>query len=126
MPDPAGAPDRGLARHQRLTRSVWFQEAFAQREKWVGRFLVLYIRRGEGASLRLGVISSRKVSRRAHDRNRARRLLREAWRIHRHRLSGSADVVLVARGHIVQASFSEVEEELLRLAGRAKLLPENA
>lgn len=126
MPDPAGAPDRGLARHQRLTRSVSFQEAFAQREKWVGRFLVLYIRRGEEASLRLGVVSSKKVSRRAPDRNRARRLLREAWRLNRHRFCGEADVVLVARGNILQASFSEVEEELLRLARRAKLLPERS
>ena len=125
MPDPAGAPDRGLARHQRLTRSSSFQEAFAQREKWVGRYLVLYVRRGEGASLRLGVVSSRKVSRRAPDRNRARRLLREAWRLNRHRFRGAADVVLVARGNILRASFSDVEGELLRLAVRAKLLPES-
>jgi hypothetical protein len=41
-------PDQGLARHQRLTRSSLFREAYDAGEKQVGRLMVLYVRRGEG------------------------------------------------------------------------------
>ena len=122
MPEqPRGAPDRGLSRRQRLTRSASFAEAYAQGRKWVGRTLVLYLREGDDASLRLGVVSSRKVGK-APYRNRARRLIREAWRLNRHRFSGDVDVVLIARAAAARARFSEVEEDLLRLARKAGLL----
>lgn len=122
MPEePCGAPDRGLSRHQRLTRSALFAEAYSQGRKWVSRTLVLYLREGEGASLRLGVVSSRKVGK-APYRNRARRLMREAWRLNRHRFSGDVDVVMIARAAAARASYREVEEDLLRLARKAGLL----
>jgi ribonuclease P protein component len=119
--DPRGLPDRGLSRRQRLTRSALFAEAYAQGRKGVSRTLVMYLREGEGASLRLGVVSSRKVGK-APYRNRARRLMREAWRLNRHRFYGDVDVVLIARAAAARARFSEVEEDLLGLARKAGLL----
>jgi ribonuclease P protein component len=114
-------PDRGLSRSQRLTRNAQFQEAFAQGRSYVGRYLVLWVREGEEAALRLGVVTSRKVGS-AVERVRARRRLREAWRLNRHRLSGTVDVVLVARRAIQRATAAEVERELLELCGRAGLV----
>lgn len=119
--DPAPPPDRGLSRPQRLVRRTHFQECFLQGRKWVGRLMVLWLREGEDASLRLGVISSRKVGG-AVRRNRARRRLREAYRCNRFRFEGRYDVVLVARRPVADAGASETEAELLRLARRAGLL----
>src|SRR5437899_2628104 len=48
---------------------------------------------------RLGVITSRKVGG-AVARSRARRLLREAYRLHQHELAKPLDLVLVARPSI--------------------------
>lgn len=45
---------------------------------------------------RIGIIASRRVARRAVDRNRAKRLVREAFRKARHRLGG-IDVVVELR-----------------------------
>ena len=115
------APDRGLSRRQRLTRSSLFEEAYNQGRKEVSRTMVIYLRRGEGASLRLGVVASRKVGK-APLRNRARRLMREAWRLHRHRFSGQVDVVLIARAAAARARFAEIESDLLKLARRTGLL----
>lgn len=113
-------PDQGLARHQRLTRSSQFREAYEAGEKHVGRLMVVYLRRGEGASLRLGVVASRKVGH-AVARARARRLLREAYRRERSRLKGAVDVVLVARPALLAAPWTGVVADLQALLKRADL-----
>ncbi|MCK5845594.1 MAG: ribonuclease P protein component, partial [Victivallales bacterium] len=99
-----------------------FREAFAQKKSFVGRYMVLWLREGEGASLRLGLVTSKKVSRRAVDRNRARRLLRELFRQRRAYFCGEIDLVIIARRNILQATSDEIDEELYRLAGKAGLL----
>lgn len=117
-------PDQGLARDQRLTRSSDFRAAYDGGRKAVGRYMVLYaLARPEGAR-RLGVVTGRKIGG-AVQRNRARRLLREAYRRNRHRLSATADVVLVARAALLAARASEIEAELMALAERAGLWKEN-
>lgn len=118
-----GTPDQRLGRHRRLTRTGDFQQAYAQGRRWDGRTMVLWLRSGEGASLRLGVVSSRRVGG-AVQRNRARRLLREAYRRNRHRMAGDVDVVLVARRGILDAKWPEIVEDLLGLVRRAGLLRE--
>ena len=110
-------PDQGLARHQ---RSSQFREAYETGDKHVGRLMVVYLRRGEGASLRLGVVASRKVGH-AVARARARRLLREAYRRERHRLHGEVDVVLVARAALLEAEWPAVLGDLEALLKRAGL-----
>lgn len=115
-----GRPDQGLARHQRLTRSSGFREAYDQGRKFVGRYMVMYLRSGEGAALRLGVVTGRKVGP-SVDRSRARRLLREAYRRHRHLWQGDVDVVLVARAALLKADWEDVVADLTALAQRAGL-----
>ena len=111
-----------LSKKQRIVKASLFREAFAQRRSLVGRFMVLWLREGEGASLRLGVVTSKKVSNRAVDRNRARRVLRAIYREHRAEFSGDVDIVFIARRNILKATHGEVEAEMLRLAGKAGLL----
>lgn len=118
----APQPDRGLSRAQRLIRSRDFQSVFAAKRSFVGRFMVLWVRTQSESGSRLGVITSRKVGG-AVARSRARRRIREAWRLNRHRLSGTVDVVLVARRRIGEATAAEVEQELMALCRQAGLLP---
>ena len=119
----AGKPDQRLGRKQRVTRASHFRQAYAQGRRWVGRFMVLWLRDAEDASLRLGVVASRKVGN-AVARARAKRLLREAYRRSRYRFSGRRDVILVARQAIMGAEWEAVVSELLELAERAGLLSE--
>jgi ribonuclease P protein component len=74
-----------------------------------------------GKTSRLGVITSSKVGN-AVVRNRARRLLRESFRLHQHDLAGPVDLVLVARGSIVGKSFESVERDFLTTLRKAGLL----
>jgi ribonuclease P protein component len=83
--------------------------------------MVLWIGKGPDVSLRLGVVASRVVGD-AVRRNRAKRLLREAWRLNRYRFSATVDVVLVARKAIFSAEWDEVVADLLKLARKAGLV----
>ncbi len=83
--------------------------------------MVLWLRTGEGSSLRLGVVTSKKVHLRANKRNRARRLLREAYRNLRPYFSGDFDVLLVGRRSILDATWPDILREMLKLAGKAGL-----
>jgi ribonuclease P protein component len=74
-----------------------------------------------GTTSRLGVITSRKIGN-AVVRNRARRLLREAFRLHQHDLAGPLDLVLVARGSIAGKAFESVERDFLTTLRKAGLL----
>lgn len=82
--------------------------------------MVLWLRSGPGASLRLGVVASRKVGD-AVRRARAKRRLREAWRRNRSRFHGDYDVVLVARRSIIAAPWESVVADLMKQARRAGL-----
>lgn len=82
--------------------------------------MVVWLRTGEGAALRLGVVTGRKVGN-AVKRVLARRRLREAWRLNRWRFQGDFDVVIVARASLVNAPWPEVVDELLRLTAKAGL-----
>ncbi|HOD99745.1 MAG TPA: ribonuclease P protein component [Kiritimatiellia bacterium] len=111
-----------LGRKQRLRRTAAFDEAYAQNQRWHGRHMVLFRRAAPDASCRLGVVASRKVGN-AVERARAKRRLREAFRLNRHRLTGADDIILVARRSILAAPWPAVVEDLLALAAKANLLP---
>ena len=115
-------PDMRLPRQRRLTASPHFKEAFDQGRKLAGTCMVLWIRSGSGANLRLGAVASRKSFRRSVDRSRARRYLREAFRRIRHLLQGQVDVVLLARPALLESRADRREKELLALVTRAGIL----
>ena len=112
-----------LGGKQRLRHTAQFQQAYDQDRRWHGRLMVLFLRSGPDASLRLGVVASKKVGN-APERARAKRRLREAFRRQRAGFaSRTDDVVLVARRSILAASWDAVVAELRKLAAQAGLTP---
>jgi ribonuclease P protein component len=77
-----------------------------------------------GDTSKLGVISSRKIGG-AVIRNRARRLMREAFRLNQLQLKTPVDMVLVGRASIVGKTRQEVERDYLTMLRRADLLKES-
>ena len=73
------------------------------------------------AASRLGVITSGRIGG-AVVRNRARRLMRESFRLHQHELAGPVDLVLVGRPSIAGKGFAQVERDFLTTLRKARLL----
>jgi ribonuclease P protein component len=98
MPDPGAARPRSPgARRGRLSRNVEFERVYRQGRSHANRHLVLYaFPRPHEEGTRLGVSVSRKVGG-AVDRNRVKRLLREAFAARCDSVIGAHDFVIVAR-----------------------------
>ncbi|HHY86537.1 MAG TPA: ribonuclease P protein component [Verrucomicrobia bacterium] len=74
-----------------------------------------------GSHSRLGVVTSSKIGN-ATVRARARRLLRETFRVHQHDFVRPLDLVLVARPSIAGRKMQDVERDFLTLCKKAGLL----
>lgn len=112
-----------LGPKQRLRHTAQFRETYDQNRRWHGRYVVLFLRAAPDASLRLGVVASKKVGD-APERARAKRRLRDAFRRNRARFTASTDdVILIARRSVLTAPWSDLVAELLKLAAQAGLTP---
>ncbi len=120
---PAATPKRlRLGRDSRLRQNRDFARVRQQGERLaLGCLIANWHRLPDGASPKLGVVTSRKMGG-AVERSRARRLLRENFRRHQHELSQPVELVLVARNSIAGRDFAGVEKDFLAVLRRASLL----
>ena len=110
-----------LPRSSRMKLPGDFARAKAQGQRWVSGCLIANVlARPGGSASRLGVVTGKKIGD-AVARSRARRLLRESFRLHQHDLTGAVDLVLVARPSIAGRKFAEVERDFVRVLRQARL-----
>ena len=83
--------------------------------------LVLYARPNRLGINRVGITTGKKLGH-AVVRNRARRRLREVYRLNEHRFKPGYDIVVVARSRCVDADFKKLTKAYLSLAQKAGIL----
>ena len=106
---------------QRRLDTVGFRSTFDGNETQAGRYLVMWLRQNGTGRGHVGVMATKRVFRRAVDRNRARRLLRETYRLNQPCLAPGLDMILLARRPIVGARQDEVGREFARLSRKARI-----
>jgi ribonuclease P protein component len=118
-----GRPRRlGFGSEARLKRGRDFGRLREQGKRLVlGCLIANWQQLPDDAHSRLGVVTGAKIGP-AVVRNRARRLLRETYRLHQHDLSKPVDLVVIARRSIAGKSLAEVEKDFLTTLRKAGLL----
>ena len=98
-----------------------FRRMYQRGASAVGGGMVVYCRKNKLGHNRLGITVSVKLGH-AVVRNRARRRLREVYRLHAPQLKKGYDVVLVARGRTAACPWKDLNETFLRLCRKLDLL----
>ena len=98
-----------------------FRRLYGRGKSAVNPCLALYCRRNNLGYSRLGLTVGVKLGK-AVVRNRTRRRIREAYRLHEDRFLPGYDLVVVARVKAGHSRYREIERSLLSLAGKLGLL----
>ena len=100
-----------------------FRRLYAKGNSAVSPYLAMYCRKNRLGYNRLGLTIGTKVGH-AVVRNRARRRLREVYRLNGGALRQGYDFVLVARSRAVSAPWKELNDSFLRLCRKLDVLEE--
>ena len=106
-----------------LKENYEFRRLYQKGASAVGGGMVIYCRKNRLDHNRLGITASVKLGH-AVVRNRARRRLREVYRLNEAKFRPGWDIVVVARTKAVDAEFSQLTRSYLALAKKAGILQE--
>ena len=109
-----------MKRATTLKQNYEFRRAYSKGRSGVSPFLVVYARPNRSGRNRLGVTVGAKLGK-AVVRNRVRRRLREIYRLSQPELRQGYDIVLVARGRAVTATYRELERAYRSCCGKVGL-----
>lgn len=98
-----------------------FRRLYQKGASAVSGCMVVYCRKNKLGHNRLGITVSVKLGH-AVVRNRARRRLREVYRLHNPELKQGYDIILVARTRTVKASWQELNDTFVKLCRKLELL----
>lgn len=99
---------RTFSRLRRIRRRPEFQAVYESGERVRARLMTVIARNNDGPASRLGIAATRKLGN-AVARNRAKRLVREAFR--RADVPAGLDIVVIPRLDILDAEFRTLEAE---------------
>jgi ribonuclease P protein component len=111
----------GLPKEARLRKRAEFLRVYEQGVRFEGRFMTVFILPAGRALHRVGVTATKKGIGKAHDRNRAKRLLRESFRLSRAELDlleRKFDWVLNARRGLLKGKLEKPLAEFKQIVAK--------
>lgn len=118
---PAPESRYAFKKNERLRRRSEFSALFQSGKRIHSEYLTVILSANASGVRRLGLVVGKKVGKAAVRRNRMKRLLREFFRLNKHRLPASQDILIVARKNFSFMKYRDLCSELEKvLAGRMK------
>jgi ribonuclease P protein component len=123
MREPLQFGKADLKRTDMLRLKSEFNHVRDHGTKYVGRFMLLVTSPPPDGILRFGIICGKKYSKKAVARNRARRLLKEAFRLLKSRVK-PAHLLFIARVAMKDVKMQSVQKDMLKLLEKSELWQE--
>lgn len=114
--------DADFPKSERVLKGHEFRYLKENGKSTVGKMMVLSHAPAPDGKRRLGIIVTKKFNKRAVKRNRAYRIIREAYRLIKESVKEDTWLVIIARKHLQGKSASDVQAEMLRLLENEKLV----
>ncbi len=116
----AMAKKHALKKSFLLEKDYQFKRIFSEGKKFSSKDLVLFVR-SNGKGLRIGVSTPRRIGN-AVKRNRARRIIKEIFRLNKSQITEQFEIVCIAREGLLRNTLQQNTIELLGLLKRAGCL----
>ncbi|MCE5318681.1 MAG: ribonuclease P protein component [Parachlamydia sp.] len=100
----------------RLRHRGQYRQLVRPEARHAGKWIVIDLRSNGLTLTRLGITVTRRYGK-AHDRNRFKRIVREAFRLSLHLLPIGLDLNIKPRSAAADASSKDICEELIRILG---------
>ena len=113
--------DYRLDKTRRIINNNEYRLVYKHGKYEVGRLCVLYRMPVAKQKTRIVFLTGKKVGC-AVERNRARRLMKEVYRLNQHQIREGYHIVIVGRGPLKDATYERAEKEILYLLRKSKLL----
>ena len=102
------------AKKIKIVKKQQFDAVFSYKKRMSTDRILIYYRPNNNEFSRLGIITSKKNARLAHDRNRIRRILKEQFRTLYNQIP-SCDFVVISKKNAAEAQNHEIRECFTRL-----------
>jgi ribonuclease P protein component len=103
-----------FTKRERITKPQDFRRVMKLGRRRTSLNFVVFIQKNENTLHRLGIVVKKEIGQAAF-RNRMKRYIREFFRLHKHQIRGSYDIILMIRKGCSFNRYQEAEEELKRL-----------
>lgn len=109
-----------MKRFNSIKKNSDFQRVYRNGKSYGNRYLVMYVLPSEQET-RIGISVSKKVGN-SIVRHRLTRLVRECFRLHKDKLDGQLDIVVVVRAAAKDKDYHAIESAFLHLCGIHNIL----
>ena len=102
----------------RILKRDLFRRVYEQGRKLQARYFTAFVLPNSGERARLGITTTRKIGN-SVERNRARRLVREAFRKNKWLVPRGVDIVINVKRPLVEAHYRDLEGDFIAFLERA-------
>lgn len=109
-----------LPKENRLKRKKEFEAIFKEGKTLKGNYVFLKYSKGEDDKIKIGFVVSKKVSKLAVTRNKAKRRMREIVRLRKKEIKDGMRIIIIALSPIKNAGYEEIEKDIANLLEKIK------